>query len=622
MRHFTALLLLTVPFLSCGNVDITRFSSYPDVMTVANKVDEQYHIMGSSSVYFSLAKKPKGWFVVRMDSKTLKPVSEELYWSVKSNSYEKISGRFFNSTESTGEIRKIKNEIGRDEYNFDHSIYFGYEGWENDVIDVLGSANNLNDTLLESLARAYGSKCLNLTRHEKDPVAARSGRISNEQVEEFCKYGNKDLETYKKLLEINSEYETMVGKAQTKLSNEYLFLWSELKQSGRNKEAEQYMVDGLYDDLMIIFAKNMLNSAEPNGIIFTNGDNDTYPLWYVQQKLEVRKDVVIMNTSLMNIPGWIFSGLDKNQFVLSFSDKFYENSMSDIIYLQSDHKNIFGLGTVKTGLESKDPSFVTKTSTGEEFFQLPFSNIRLSYLENDSLAPVADVTHSYLTKSDLAIFDIIASNLGKRPIYFAETAYSGTIAESLSRYLIMEGMLAHVVQGENHGTLFQDKYYDLASCYNKELTLYNYGLNSLKSFQVEPIAVNYIYDFHSLAAAFLESGDTIKAAEVATACEKKIPFAKFTEPVGPYLIGDDLCRAGKIVEGKKLLLMSFDRIKKLLPKQTDENELGRYSTILGLIGVDADKFGFIELARPCVELKKQVDEKLSKISEEKERKKN
>ena len=77
------------------------------------------------------------------------------------------------------------------------------------------------------------------------------------------------------------------------------------------------------------YGYNLLNSCEPNGIIFTNGDNDTFPLWYLQEVENIRTDVKVINLSLLNT-AWYIEQLMKHEPKLNFD--FSKDVFSDDIY--------------------------------------------------------------------------------------------------------------------------------------------------------------------------------------------------------------------------------------------------------------------------------------------------
>ncbi|MBX3008793.1 MAG: DUF2723 domain-containing protein [Melioribacteraceae bacterium] len=270
------------------------------------------------------------------------------------------------------------------------------------------------------------------------------------------------------------------------------------------------------------YAYNLLQSVEKDAILFTNGDNDTFPLWYLQDVEGVRRDVRIANLSLLNTP-WYIKQLKNNE---PHGAKKIEFTFSDL--------EIDQIGPMRW-----EPQTI-QLPVPDEIIQ-KFGVTDTSVIKNKKItwvmqagAQFGDV--SALRVQDIVVLNMIQTNKWKRPIYFAVTC-SDDSKLSMDDYLQMEGMAQRVVPQKNpdpsleyiNEPIMRKQLFDEPVGYNKDYQpgFKFRGLNDPNIFfdeNHERLTQNYRNAFIRLAIHYLNGEkNTQKVIETLGMMEQKIP---------------------------------------------------------------------------------------------------
>lgn len=228
----------------------------------------------------------------------------------------------------------------------------------------------------------------------------------------------------------------------------------------------------------IDFASDYLNSCAPNAVLFTNGDNDTYPLWYAQNVEGIRTDIRVINLSLLNTD-WYADALKRKVYdsePVPFSmtpDKYVQGVRDYVVYYQNPEiekrfginqndyyplKNIIAFMT-----DDKDPLSKLQSQGGEYYSYYPTkkffvpvdsaSVLKSGVVRPEDAGEIADsmkfeIGNNNLMKADLITLDILATTNWERPIYFAITTGSDVYL-NMTNYFQLEGLTYRIVPIQN-----------------------------------------------------------------------------------------------------------------------------------------------------------------------------
>ncbi|MES2731251.1 MAG: DUF2723 domain-containing protein [Bacteroidota bacterium] len=302
-----------------------------------------------------------------------------------------------------------------------------------------------------------------------------------------------------------------------------------------NRSNRYYSVDS---------AKNLLNSCAPNAILFTGGDNDTFPLWYVQEVEGFRTDVRVCNLSLLGTD-WYIDQMKRKVYEsealpISLDFNQYISGKNDQIPYVERMKEPIDLGEYIRLVKEDSPIIKVPLQSGESINSLPSSILALSI---DSAAVVKmgfvpkdlqglvgkqmvwTLSKANLFKPDLVILDMLVTNQWKRPIYFSSTLSPSSYL-SLREFMQVEGLAYRLlpvkVPGASQSFVNSDIMYEnmMKKMYWREVDNTNvyYDENyRQRSF------VNVRLSFSRLAEQLINEGKKDKAKKVLLYSLKVIP---------------------------------------------------------------------------------------------------
>ena len=276
------------------------------------------------------------------------------------------------------------------------------------------------------------------------------------------------------------------------------------------------------------YSYNLLQSCAPNGVLFTNGDNDTFPVWYLQDVEGVRRDVKVVNLSLLNTPWYIKQMKDNDPYnVGTLKIRYSDTQIQDIRPIAWESRSVsipipqnFKEGLPQDLFNTYNVSDSSVLRQGAITFQLKptlnFGNVKAIRVQ------------------DIMVKEIVESNIWERPIYFAVTC-SEDSKIGLDEYLMMEGMSYRVVPEKRRAgvefinvDIMKKQLFSDAPNFSKDYKPgFNYrGLNDSTIFLDENhkrMTQNYRNSFIRLALHYLNTNRKDLTVETLDKMDEKIP---------------------------------------------------------------------------------------------------
>ena len=378
------------------------------------------------------------------------------------------------------------------------------------------------------------------------------------------------------------------------------------------------------------FAYDYLQSCAPNALLFTFGDNDTFPLWYIQEVEGVRTDVRIVNMSLLSTD-WYINQMkqkaydsDPVPFTLNYDQ--YIQGKRDQVFVFDRIKEYTDIKSIMKFVGSDDPNSTVPVSADLSFHYIPTKKLRLpvdkeKVLSNGTISPenadkIVDnvdwvLNRKSVIKNELMLIDILAANNWERPVYFAVSATKDSYM-GLESYFQLEGLAYRLVPikgSSDEGTIGS---VNTDIMYDNLINKFKWGNMKDPSFNMDEYNLRLLSimkirsNFARLGIELINEQKIDKAVKVFDKCIEELP--DYQVPFDQYMIsfvrGYYVC--GEFEKGnkvsRKIANKFYDDLNYYLSLEKDfySNDIDREKNIsaqvLNILIEQADSFNQNEFA--------------------------
>jgi pentatricopeptide repeat protein len=396
-------------------------------------------------------------------------------------------------------------------------------------------------------------------------------------------------------------------------------------------------------------AVSYMESCAPNAILFTYGDNDTYPLWYIQEVEGVRPDIRLVNLSLFDTD-WYINGMRKrvhqsDPLPITMKESQYVSGERDVMYYKE--MNIDGSVELKDIVDlllSENPADKIPLIDGNKTNFIPTKNFKLTVnpqdvistgtvpaSEADKITPVMEwkFNKGYVTKGTLAMLDILAHNNWKRPVYFCTTV-PGDQYNGLDNYLYNEGLAYRLLplKIDSAIAITGEQGINIEPMYNHIMNKFKWGniknASYLDSQSADDVSI-FNNMFNSLITNLIKAGRIEDAKKVVHKYDEVMPTKIYgiRTMMAVPTTAQNLYILGYTEKANALIKKSADYIRKEVTYLADVSKskgtlVGGQNVQIGLVyglepmGKIAAKFGQAKLAK---DIDKQYNELYNRFSQ-------